>query len=183
MKDVLLVIPSKNLEGSPVSWGKMLTYLRLWLLMSSVATGWNTRAYRDNSYPGPFKGAPFRLHSFISFARFDTITEDLSLTDFTPPLYRDKFWEVQQIIHAWNWHMSDVFLDGWVYCLDESMSIWTSRWTCPGFMFVPRKPHPVVHWRVAPRKRSRRYEGIHIKICFTKSPQLHHVQVLRVGNG
>ena len=23
------------------------------------------------------------------------------------------------------------------------MSIWTSRWTCPGFMFVPRKPHPV----------------------------------------
>ena len=23
------------------------------------------------------------------------------------------------------------------------MSIWTSRWTCPGFMFVPLKPHPV----------------------------------------
>ena len=39
--------------------------------------------------------------------------------------------------------MSDVFLAGWVSCLDESMSIWTTRWTCPGFMFVPRKPHPV----------------------------------------
>ena len=47
------------------------------------------------------------------------------------------------MIHDWNWHMLDVFLSGWVYCLDESMSIWTSRWTCPGFMFVPRKPHPV----------------------------------------
>eukprot|EP00957_Ditylum_brightwellii_P020742 1563810-Ditylum_brightwellii.AAC.1 len=23
------------------------------------------------------------------------------------------------------------------------MSIWTSKWTCPGWMFVPRKPHPM----------------------------------------
>ena len=22
------------------------------------------------------------------------------------------------------------------------MSIWTSRWTCPGWVFCPRKPHP-----------------------------------------
>ena len=47
------------------------------------------------------------------------------------------------MIHAWNWHMSDVFLAGWVSCLDKSMSIWASVWTCPRFMFVPRKPHPV----------------------------------------
>ena len=47
------------------------------------------------------------------------------------------------MIHAWNWHMSDVFLAEWVSCLGESMSIGASRWTCPGFMFVPRKPHPV----------------------------------------
>ena len=47
------------------------------------------------------------------------------------------------MIHAWNWHMSDVFHAEWVSCLDESMSIWKSRWTCSGSMFVPRKPHPV----------------------------------------
>ena len=29
MKDVLLVITSKNLEESPVSWGKILTYIGL----------------------------------------------------------------------------------------------------------------------------------------------------------
>ena len=39
--------------------------------------------------------------------------------------------------------MSDVFLAGWVPCLDISMTIRTSRWTCPGFMFIPCKPHPV----------------------------------------
>ncbi len=27
-------------------------------------------------------------------------------------------------------------------CLDESMSIWFQRWTCPGWVFCPRKPHP-----------------------------------------
>ena len=48
MKDVLLIMTSKNLEGVSVTWGKMLTYLGLWLLMFSVATGGNTRAYWDN---------------------------------------------------------------------------------------------------------------------------------------
>jgi len=27
-------------------------------------------------------------------------------------------------------------------CLDESMSKWIQRWTCPGFVFCPRKPWP-----------------------------------------
>jgi hypothetical protein len=27
--------------------------------------------------------------------------------------------------------------------LDESMSVWTNMWTCPGWMFVPWKPHPM----------------------------------------
>jgi hypothetical protein len=37
--------------------------------------------------------------------------------------------------------MANVFLAGWVICLDESMSIWHQRWTCPGWIFCPRKPH------------------------------------------
>ena len=94
MKDALLGTTSKHLEGSPVSWGKMLTYIGLCLIMSSVATGGNTRAYWDNSDPSPFKGADFRLYSFMSFARFDAITKYLSFTDNTPPLYIYKFWEV-----------------------------------------------------------------------------------------
>ena len=33
-------------------------------------------------------------------------------------------------------------LSGWANCLDESMSIWTNKFSCPGFMFIPRKPWP-----------------------------------------
>ena len=93
MKDVLLVMTSKNIGGSPVSRGEMLTYLGLWLLMSSVATGGNTHAHWNNSDPSPFKGSPFILHIFMSL-RFDAITKALSFTDHTTPLYRDKCWEV-----------------------------------------------------------------------------------------
>ena len=90
MKDVLLGIKSNNLEGGPVSWGKILTYIGLWLLMSSVATGGNMRAYWDNSDPIPFKGSHFRLHSFMSFEHFDAITKSLSFNDNYTPLYRDN---------------------------------------------------------------------------------------------
>ena len=35
--------------------------------------------------------------------------------------------------------MRDNFLPGYMNCLDESMSMWTNKFTCPGFMFVPIK--------------------------------------------
>ena len=46
------------------------------------------------------------------------------------------------MIRLWNTNMRDVFIPSWVSCLDESMSIWFNRWTCPGWIFCPRKPHP-----------------------------------------
>jgi len=39
--------------------------------------------------------------------------------------------------------MRNIFSAGWALCLDESMSIWRSRWTCRGWEFCPPcKPHP-----------------------------------------
>ena len=39
-------------------------------------------------------------------------------------------------------NMNDNFIPGYMNCLDESMSMWTNKFTCPGFMFVPCKPWP-----------------------------------------
>ena len=33
-------------------------------------------------------------------------------------------------------------MPGWITCLDESMSIWFNKWSCPGYVFCPRKPNP-----------------------------------------
>ena len=38
--------------------------------------------------------------------------------------------------------MTDQITPSWVSCLDESMSTWTNKYSCPGWMFVPRKPWP-----------------------------------------
>ena len=46
------------------------------------------------------------------------------------------------MIKLFNKHMAEVFVPSWVSCLDKSMSIWFNKFTCPGWMFVPRKPHP-----------------------------------------
>ena len=38
--------------------------------------------------------------------------------------------------------MTEQFTPSWVSCLDESMSTWTNKYSCPGWMFIPRKPWP-----------------------------------------
>ncbi len=46
------------------------------------------------------------------------------------------------MIQEWNKHMASVFCPNWILYLDKSMSIWHSMFTCPGWVFCPRKPHP-----------------------------------------
>ena len=38
--------------------------------------------------------------------------------------------------------MQQSFTPGYVNSLNESMSVWTNKFMCPGLMFVPRKPWP-----------------------------------------
>ena len=46
------------------------------------------------------------------------------------------------MIVEWKENMRDCFSPSYVTCLDESMSIWNNKWSCPGWIFCPRKPHP-----------------------------------------
>ena len=89
-----------------------------------------------------FSGAPLRLGVWMSRKRFDDILSALQFTSDNPPVFVDMFWEVCAMITAWNSNMNQQFSPGYANCLDESMSVWTNQFTCPGFMFVPRKPWP-----------------------------------------
>ena len=76
--------------------------------------------------------------------RFDKILRSIRYSKKdTPPPYKDRFWEVRDLLKAWNDNMCAVFSLGWVSCLDESMSPWTNKYTCPSHMCVPRKPWPL----------------------------------------
>ena len=145
-KEVILIQTNdatKNGSEGEMTWGEFVRYIGLWLLISTVAYGGDCRSYFSNNPVSPWKGAPWRLGAYMTGWKFERITSSLRLTDTPTPSYRDKFHEVRGLIDAWNEHMLDCFIPGWVSCLDESMSIWTSRWTCPGFMYIPRKPHPM----------------------------------------
>jgi hypothetical protein len=84
----------------------------------------------------------FTFNRYMSRRRFIAITSALRFTLSNPSTFQDKFWEVWDMIAAWNKHMVKIFFAAWVVCLNESMSIWHNRLTCPGWVFCPRKPHP-----------------------------------------
>ncbi|KAL7460096.1 hypothetical protein ACHAXS_000564, partial [Conticribra weissflogii] len=73
--------------------------------------------------------------------RFLQITGAMTYTNNQPPNFEDKFFDVRQIIGAFNMHYETNYSPSWLNCLDESMSSWLNQ-HCPGFMYVPRKPHP-----------------------------------------
>jgi hypothetical protein len=130
--------------------GEMLRYVGMWLLMSCYMKSpdyfWRsaprTTTTPDDDEDEENDTPSFTFNRYMSRRRFVAITSALRFTSSTPPTFRDKFWEVREMIAVWNEHMAKIFLAAWVVCLDESMSIWHNRWTCPGWVFCPRKPHP-----------------------------------------
>ena len=87
------------------------------------------------------EGAPFRLNEYISGERYLDINQALRYTNVERPSVEDKFHEIRQMMDAFNQHYEDNYIPSWLSCLDESMVIWLNKY-CPGFMVVPRKPHP-----------------------------------------
>ena len=49
---------------------------------------------------------------------------------------------MRQMEGAWNANTTKVFEPSWVSVLDDSMQEWISKYTCPAWMCVGRKPHP-----------------------------------------
>ena len=89
-----------------------------------------------------FDGAPFRVTPYMSRRQFKLILYNLGYTKDDPPQYKDRFWEVRWMLQEWNKNMGMNFSPSWINCIDESMSKWVNEFTCPGFMYVPRKPWP-----------------------------------------
>jgi hypothetical protein len=131
-------------SNQPVTFGEMIQFLGIRLLMLTQQ-GWYVGDYWIYSNePADQETCPcmYNMRSYMTHKWFRSIQQFLTYTDVQAPTFVDKFWEIRQMIKAWNAHMANVFLAWWVICLDKSMSIWHQRWTCPGWIFCPRKPHP-----------------------------------------
>ena len=139
--DKMVTEINKKISGDPVTYGELLKWIGMWVLMSTV-DGSDRRSFWSTRDIDIFEGAPFRLAAFMSRNRFENILNNLVYTSADPPAFRDPFWEVRWMLQCWNDNMAEKFIPSWINCVDESMSKWVNEYTCPGFMFVPRKPWP-----------------------------------------
>ena len=142
IEDVIFCKINVNINGSRVTYGEFLRWIGIWFLIAMVI-GLPREAFFSLKPIDPFLGAPFRVNEYMSKKRFEKILAAIRYNDTAPPVYKDQFWVVCKLIDTWNLNMSEQFGPGWVNCLDESMSPWTSKYTCPGHVFLPRKPWPL----------------------------------------
>ena len=143
VKQVILVETNKQLpKSNPLTYGEFLLFVGVIFLMSTLKFE-SRRDLWSTQKVNMFSGAPIRLGEYISRYRFEMIIQALRIApEGSKPACLDRFWEVRDIISNWNHNLTTCFSPSWITCLDESMSKWISSYTCPGFMFVPRKPWP-----------------------------------------
>ena len=143
IKSVIIPTTNNNLLAGEknVTYGEFLWWIGLWLLMSTLIGPQRCDFWAAHTIDA-FPGAPIHLGVWMSHKRFEAILQALTYTDRQPPTFIDKFGEVRQMLEAWGKNMQQNFTPAYVNCLDESMSVWTNKFMCPGFMFVPRKPWP-----------------------------------------
>jgi len=123
---------SAAIDGKKISYSEFMRYIGIWLLMSTQIKT-SVREYFSAAPIDPYANdALFRCNEIMSANMFTDITRGLTYTDVPDPAYKDKFHEIRQLVNGFNDHVKTVFQPGWVSCLDESMSPWTSKWTCPG---------------------------------------------------
>ena len=77
----------------------------------------------------------------MSGRRFQNIGLAIRYTNIESPAFLDRFHDVRQMIDAFNKHYNCEYVTSWPNCLDESKDSFLYKF-CPGFMCVPRKPHP-----------------------------------------
>ena len=138
VKDVILMETNKVLDKQPVTYGEFLHWMGLWVLISTV-DGLDRHSFWSSKSVNIYECAPFRLGKYMTCTHFEEILSSLCYTDKSPPTLLDRFWEIQELIVAWNKNMDENFIPSWINAIDESMSKWLNEYTCLVFMFVPCK--------------------------------------------
>ncbi len=140
--NVLLIVNAVR-----ITLGELLRYIGMMLLMSCYMKFpdyfWKMATRTGNESEDEVNDIPlFTFNRYMLRRHILATTSALRFTLKQPPSFQDKFWQVWDLISTWNEHMRTIFSAAWALCLDESMLIWFNRWTFPGWVFCPHKPHP-----------------------------------------
>ena len=138
MKNIMMPKTNDKLSSEHVSYGELLQFIGIWSYICTTV-GFERREFWSigNSKK---RDTPMKFNVIMPRRRFEDILTSLTFTADALPPFQDKFWEVRSLIEAWNFNMEENFSPGHIACLDEFMSKWLCKFTCPGFMVIPRKP-------------------------------------------
>jgi hypothetical protein len=100
----------------PLTLGELMRFIGMRLLMSMLQVWLMDEYWHYDPVPRPQEEGPcpYNFKEYMSKKRFQAIIKCLTFTDAIPPAYRDKFWQVRQMIRAWNENMASVFVAAWV---------------------------------------------------------------------
>ena len=135
LHEIILVETNKKLK-EPFSYGELIQWIGIWVLLSTADVS-DRHSFWSLKDMDMYEGAPFRLSSLMTRNWFENVLSAMMYTSNEPPVYVDRFWEVRHANMAYYYSLS------WINAVEESMSKWVIEYTCPGFMYVPRKPWPV----------------------------------------
>ena len=142
ISDVLIPETNRQIEGEKMDLQEFYVYLGCHFFMACFEGISDRRAWWSKQDVSMFDGAPFRLGGFMSFNRFKAIAKAMTYTNKpVPTTFEDRFHEVRQMLTRFNEHYEADYCPSWMNTLDESVNSFTDQ-NCPGFMCIPRKPHP-----------------------------------------
>jgi hypothetical protein len=107
VKEVMIPEMNKGLD-KPVMYGEFLLFLGLWLLMCTTHFEQRRDFFNKRGAFTPFDKVPFYLGDYMTGYRFEQLVSALRYTNNKPPSYLDKFWEVRDMIMAWNENMKKI---------------------------------------------------------------------------
>jgi len=139
--EVLIPQTNKNIEGEELTLSEFYVWLGVNFLIGCCEGIVDRRDWWSTDPVTDFKGAPYRMSKYISGNRYDAINAAMRFTDEEAPNFEDKLHEVRKMLLFFNSHYEQNYSPAWLSCLDESMNEWMNKFS-PGFMHVPRKPHP-----------------------------------------
>ena len=88
LKNVILRNINNNIEGPKVTYGELLKWLGIWLLMETVI-GPNRDGFFSSRPVNEFTAAPFRVVKFMTKRRFERILGVIRYNKTKVPSYKD----------------------------------------------------------------------------------------------
>jgi hypothetical protein len=112
----------ESLGEPPLGWGEFHGFLGLWCIMGTVSGFSQDDFWGNDTQFDQFQNhCLYRFNPYMSRHRFKIFLRELRFTGNLPPRFTDKFWQVRELISAFNKHMAIFICSSWAICLDESI--------------------------------------------------------------